>query len=213
MAFVSEYFDASTTAKIPADAVNLPLSDGAMADLLNLLTDTEDYTYLALKSEQTYEVVKAHKVGSMIVLDRAQEGTRAVLHPMGTCVAAVSPLTLAVMKEIACNYECCQGDCVCEPVSLVGVFGIPARIHSLTELDGFVAFQGDGPITAGVDGAPDWMTVTQIGNVVRLSGVVPQPDGPNRHNEAFVSFSVAATNCNGTSVASAPVEFEITWEE
>lgn len=207
--FVSEYFDASLSAKLTADAVLLPLDDGAMADLLNLLTDSDDYTFLAIKSEQSYEVVKAHKEGGLIALDRGQEGTTAVLHPMGACVATVSPLTLAVMKDIVCNYECCQGDCVCEPVSLVGAFGIPSRIHSLAELNGFVAFQGDGPITAGVDKAPDWLTVTQTGNVVRLSGIVPQPS----RDEAFVSFSVAATNCNGTSVASVPIEFEIYWEE
>lgn len=200
MAFVSEYFDASTTVKMTADAVNLPLSDGAMADLLNLLADTEDYTYLALKSEQTYEVVKAHKVGSMIVLDRAQEGTRAVLHPMGTCVAAVSPLTLAVMKEIACNYECCESDCVCDAVEVAGSL-IPAATRG-TAWEGNVLFSGDSPISVGISGAPAWITATQQGNTVRLTGT-PNATGT-------FTFSVAAANCGGTAVTSTAISITVT---
>ena len=200
MAFVSEYFDASTTAKMTANAVNLPISDGAMADLLGLLTNTEDYTFLALKSEQTYEVVKAYKRGSLIVLDRAQEGTDAVLHPMGTCVAAVSPLTLAVMKEIACNYECCDGDCQCTPVTVAGT-NIPAATKG-TAWEGAVLFNGDTPITAGVNGAPAWVAVTQQGGMVKLSGT------PNK--AGTFNFSVAAANCAGTSVASTTVSVVVT---
>lgn len=213
MSFVSEYFDASTTAKMTADAVNLPLSDSAMADLLGLLTDTDDYTYLALKSEQTYEVVKAHKVGSMVVLDRAQEGTRAVLHPMGTCVAAVSPLTLAVMKDLLCNYECCQGDCVCEPVSLAGIYGLSNDVWAGNPLEIAVVFSGDLPMTVGVNNVPEWLGVTQENRVIKLTGTVPWPSSPNRFDEAFVNFTVAAANCNGTAVASVPVSFEIHWNE
>ncbi len=200
MAFVSEYFDASTTTKLAADAVHLPLSDSAMADLLGLLTNTEDFTYLALKSEQTYEVVKAHKVGSMIVLDRAQEGTSAVLHPMGTCVATVSPLSLAVMKEIACNYNCCDGDCPCTQVTVAGQV-IPAAIKG-TAWEGAVLFNGDAPITIGVNDAPAWVTATVQNGVAKLSGT-PTKAGT-------FTFSVSAANCGGTKSVSTVVAITVT---
>ena len=200
MAFVSEYFDATLTAKLPASAVMLPVSDAAMADLLALLADEENYTFLAIKSEQTYEVVKAHKSGGMVVLDRAQESTRDVLHPMGACVAAISPLTLAVMKEVACNYECCESDCVCDAVEVAGSL-IPAATRG-TAWEGNVLFSGDSPIWVGVNGAPAWITATQQGNTLRLTGT------PN--SAGTFTFSVAAANCGGTAVVSTPVSIRVT---
>lgn len=195
--FVSEYFDASLSAKLTADAILLPLDDGAMADLLNLLTDSDDYTFLAIKSEQSYEVVKAHKEGGLIALDRGQEGTTAVLHPMGACVATVSPLTLAVMKDIVCNYECCQTDCVCEPVTF-GSAMLPTPVAN-KEYVGAVIFNGDLPITIGVnDATSSWITVTQEGRIAKLSGM---PTGTSGR------ISLAAANCNGKYVTGFDTKF------
>lgn len=198
MAFVSEYFDATLTAKLPASAVMLPVSDAAMADLLALLADEEDYTFLAIKSEQTYEVVKAHKSGGMVVLDRAQESTRDVLHPMGACVAAISPLTLAVMKDIVCNYSCCEGDCQCVPVSVAEV--INPEVIQNEPYQGTVVFGGDLPITISVTESPYWIEATTIGNTVFL------------HGTARISGDViiAATNCHGTSVTVKTIHISVT---
>ena len=197
MAFVSEYFDATLTAKLPASAVMLPVSDAAMADLLALLADEEDYTFLAIKSEQTYEVVKAHKSGGMVVLDRAQESTRDVLHPMGDCIAAISPLTLAVMKDIVCHYECCEGTCECEPVEIAEE-NISLNISRNVPWEGNIIFSGSWPITIIAKNAPSWMEVRQIGNTVFLSGTMTQYKD--------VNMDIIATNCNGTHATTKHIE-------
>lgn len=209
MSYVSEFFDATLISKLEASDVNLPVSETAVADLLSLLSDSESYTYLAIKSDQSYEVVKAKGGNGVIILERGLEGTTPVTHPFGACVAMVSPLTLAVMKDIICNYECCESDCPCEPVELVGVYNVPARIMVGDTFNAFAVFTGKTPISMGASGAPEWMTITQEGSVLHLTGTVPQP----ARSEAYVNFSIAAANCGGTSVASAPISFEIYWLE
>lgn len=199
MSYVSELFDATLIAKLPADGVTLPISSDAKADLLALLEDTDNYTLMAIKSDQTYEVVRAKASGNSILITRALEGTAAVEHPMGACVALVSPLTLAAIKELVCNYDCCQGDCTCTEVSFVGALIPPATVG--VEWQGAVLFNGDLPITIGIDDAPAWITGTVQNGMMKLTGT-PTKAG------AF-TFSVAATNCNGTAVTSVPVTVDV----
>lgn len=194
MSYVSEFFDATLISKLEASDVNLPVSETAVADLLSLLSDSESYTYLAIKSDQSYEVVKAKGGNGVIILERGLEGTTPAMHPFGACVAMVSPLTLAVMKDIICNYECCESDCPCEPVE-VAVASLPVAEYG-KEYNGIVVFTGTQPIHVGVTGAPAWMTVTQEKGVVKLTGT--------KDSKGAINMTIAAANCGGTHVVSVP---------
>lgn len=192
MSYVSEFFDATLIQPLRASDFNLPVSESAVADLLSLLSDSESYTYLAIKSDQSYEVVKATGGNGVITLERGLEGTQASTHPVGACVAMVSPLTLAVIKDLICNYACCEAECPCEPVAVAGTH-LPAASYG-KEYDGAVLFSGTPPISVGVVDAPSWMTVTQEGNVVKLSGT--------KDDREAVTMTIAAANCGGTKIAS-----------
>lgn len=200
MGFVTEYFDATLTAKLPADAVSPTLSESAVADLTSLLSPDGAYTYLSLKSDHTYEVVKARLSGGLIYFERGQEGTAAVLHPLGTCVSAISPLTLAVIKAMACEYDCCEGDCVCDPVEFAGS-AIPTAIVGKA-WEGAAMFTGTLPIVCTANGLPSWVNVSTQNNMLKLSGTPTQP--------GTYSFTVAAANCNGTAVASRALTLDVT---
>lgn len=200
MSFVSEFFDATLTAKMTKTDRSPSLTESAKTDLANLLTPEDSYTYLSIKSDQTYEVVKASLRSNSIYFERGQEGTEAVQHPLGSCVSAVSPLTLAVIKALVCEYECCDGECPCEPVAFQGATMPPAVVGEPWE--GTVIFSGTQPIKCGVNNAPKWLTATQQGGVLTLSGTPTAA--------AQLILSVAAANCNGTEVATETVALNIT---
>lgn len=103
-----ENFSAYTTKGIGADAVHLPLTREAYADLLALLKENEDYIFLALVGGNEYEVVKTRNVSGVLVMERGMENTATQPHHLGTCVQSISPLFIAVMKDLICNYDCCE---------------------------------------------------------------------------------------------------------
>lgn len=185
-----EYFATYLTDRLEPEGTDLPICNSAVADLLALMPDEDDYIYLALKGDSHYEVVRAYNAGGTILIERAQEGTTAVLHHYGTCVSAVSPLVAAVMKDLICNYTCCEEECPCDPVAFGG-----ASLPDLQEgvaWEGAVVFSGDLPMTIGISNAPGWMEATTSNNIIKLSGTPTSSEA--------VHFSVAATNCNGTHI-------------
>lgn len=185
------FFTARLCDRLEASEVHLPLSKAATADLLNHLPEADDYAFLSLKGDVEYEVVKVRNEGGTLLIERGLEGTTAVLHHHGTCVVTVSPLVVAVIKDMICNYECCEGDCPCEGVA-GAAWSIPdAYVDKAWE--GSVVFSGDLPMTLGVANAPSWMKVEAVNNMLVLSGTP--------HIAGTFTFSVAATNCNGKYVA------------
>lgn len=192
MSMVSEFFSAFTTDRIGDTEIHLPLSDSAKADLLAILEPAESYIYLTLKGESNVETVKAHADGGYIILVRGLEGTKAVNHHYGTCVTSISPTTIAVLKDLVCNYKCCEGECECKPVELVGKMLPTATIG--VEWEGVAFFNGDLPIHIGVHNAPGWMTITQKGATLHMAGT-PTETG-------IFHFTIAAANCGGTAIDS-----------
>ncbi len=202
MPLVSDYFSAMINAKLEATDVYLPLDEAAKADLLKILADPKAYTYLTLKGEQHFETVKVINQQSTLILERAREGTKAVLHHFGTCISTVSPTVLAVIKDLVCNFDaCCEGNpCPCEPVTYVGAVLPTGRVAQ--EWKGSAVFKGGLPMITAVNGTPTWMSVIQNQNAVFLSGT-PTAAGT-------FSFSVAATNCNGTVIVTQPLTVTVT---
>lgn len=191
MSYVTEIFSAGLTQALEADAVTLPLTSGALADLTKLLEEDGAYTYASVKSDSTFETVKLYLSSGTLVMDRAQEGTDAVKHPCGSLVCLVSPTIIAAMKSIICEYDCCEGDCPCTGVTFAGAFLPVGTVNS--EWEGCVLFTGSMPMSFGVTNQPSWLTVKAEGGTVRLSGT------PNAAGK--VSLAVAASNCSGTAVA------------
>lgn len=192
MPFVTSTFFACCRATVETDAVTLPLSDEKLAEISKLLEAEDAYTFAAIRSESTYETVKLYLSAGSLVMDRAQEGTTAVKHPCGAFVCLPSPTTVAAIKALICEYDCCEDhDCECQAVTFSGSFLPKATLN--TEWEGAVVFTGEQPMVFGLDNQPHWMSATTQGNVIKLSGT---PD-----SRGMYSFSVAASNCNGTKVA------------
>lgn len=196
MGYVTEVFTAYTTESITAEDKALPLSQAATADLLSLLIDTNDYTYLSLVNDTGLETVKVTNDYGTLVLARGQGGTSAQSHPTGTCVKAVSPTVVAAIKDLVCNYTCCEDeDCPCNAVAVAGVVAPDGIVGHVWK--GAAVFSGDLPIVSTASGLPAWMEAEAQGNMLLLSGT------PDTSGE--VTFSVAASNCNGTKVATQTV--------
>jgi hypothetical protein len=168
MALVTEFFSASTSEKMEATDVYLPLSESAKADLLTLLGNEGKYVFLTLKDEVNLETVKATVSGDTIILERGLEGTEAVLHPLGTCVVSVSPTIMAAIKDMVCNYQCCEGGCAVEPVAFDSAY-LPASYVGKA-WEGILRFTGSSPMKLGIANPPAWMTVVQVKNEIQMSG-------------------------------------------
>lgn len=192
----NEYFSASLNAKLEATDVYLPISDAAAADLKALLTEPDQYMYLTLKDDTNFETVKVRNERGTLMLERGIEGTTATTHPFGTCIVSVSPTVVALVKDLICNYECCNGPCPVTPPTLAGI-SMPMQCNVGVEWNAAVIFDGTAPMTIGINNAPAWVQATQVGSTLILKGV---PD-----KAETVTFSVAATNGNGTNIVSQPV--------
>lgn len=192
MSYVTELFSAGLVSALEADAVTLPVSDAARADLVKLLSEDGSYTYASIRSDSTFETVKLYLATGALVMDRAQEGTAAVKHPCGSLVCLISPTIMAALKSVVCEYDCCaEGDCQCHAVEFSGEYLPDAHVNE--EWDGCIVFSGDTPMKIVTSGTPSWMNVTVEGTVVKLSGT-PNATGTT-------TFTVAAANCNGTEAA------------
>lgn len=191
MSLVSEAFEAMTTMKLGADDTFLPLVTTAETDLKALLNDPDSYIYLGIAGCNSYEVVKAKLSSGNVSISRGEGGTTPVCHALGARVFAPSPLLVATMKDLICNYDCCEQGEV-EPVKIVG------RVIPLAELgeewNGYVMFSGTPQITAAVDNAPSWMNGVFENNTIHLSGI---PDGLGTFQ-----VNVAGTNGNGKYLVS-----------
>ena len=200
MGYVTEIFGAVLNQSMEKGETTLPVSNSARADLTALLQEDGSYTFASLKSESTYETVKLSVVAGTLVVERAQEGTEAVKHPCGTQVCLVSPTTVAAIKALICEYDCCEDeDCKCEPVTVAGSWLPEAHVN--VAWSGAIVFSGKAPITLGIADQPEWITATAEGSVLQLSGT------PDKTGE--FTFSVAASNCNGTVVTTAPVILQV----
>ena len=100
MAFVTDIYQAFLSEVLDASSVYLPLAPSPYADLLNILSDKDSYTYLTIKDDTHMETVKAHADGGYIIIERGQAGTEAVKFPVGACVTTVSPTIVAVIKDL-----------------------------------------------------------------------------------------------------------------
>lgn len=192
MGYVTEIFGAALNQSMEKDETTLPVGPSAYADLVSLLQKEGDYTYATLRSDSTCETVKLSVVAGTLIVERAQEGTEAAKHPCGTTVCLVSPTTVAAIKALICEYDCCEEtDCECEPVTVAGLWLPEAYVH--VAWSGAVVFSGKMPLTITINGQPEWMAAVVEGSVLQLRGT-PTEAGD-------VSFAVAAGNCNGTEVA------------
>lgn len=200
MSMKIERFGAFLNDRMETDSSYLPLCAEATADLLSLLTEADDYIFLSISDDQSYEVVKCRNEGGTLLVERGMEGTTASLHGFGACVGSVSPLITAVVKDLVCNYDCCaDSECQCEPVSFAMEFLPAAKQGEVWE--GAVTFSGSMPMTIGTNGAPAWMGIEVNGNTVKMTGTPASVES--------VSFAVAAANCNGTNIATHVVSFDV----
>ena len=77
MSMKIERFGAFLNDRMEADSSYLPLCAEATADLLNLLSKEDDYIFLSISDDQSYEVVKCRNEGGTLLVERGIEGTTA----------------------------------------------------------------------------------------------------------------------------------------
>lgn len=107
MPYANDYFSAYTTQRLDADSVYLPVCEEARTDLLHFIPDGS-YTYASLVNDAAMESVIIRNDHGTLLLERGREGTAAVAHPPGTCIRTVSPTIIAAIKDMICNWECCE---------------------------------------------------------------------------------------------------------
>lgn len=189
MAYKNEMFSAMTQCvMLPEDAA-IPLSPAAENDLMALLSEDGDYTFASLRSDTKYEAVRIQNNDGLLVVTRGIAGTQAEKHPFGTCVSLAQPAVIAAVKDLICNFNCCEDEpCECVPVAVGGSI-LPTAYRNLP-WNGTVSFTGDMPMALAVDMRnAKWINAVQNGNAVHLSGTPPET--------GRYSFSVSASNCNG----------------
>lgn len=200
MSMVTEFFSAYLTAVLEENGKYISLTSEATADLASMLKASGSYIYLTLRDDANIETVRAHLEQGLLIVDRGLSDTEAVKHPVGTCVSSVSPTVVAVIKDLICNYNCCEdGDCPKTPVAFTTIY-TPSGSTG-TAYRGTVEFTGTDPVQVTVSGAPDWLTVTRTGTSLTLTGT-PVSSGD-------VTFSIALTNMNGTQTAVKTISFSI----
>lgn len=200
MSMKYEYFSAYTCDPIVSTDKYLPLPKGAQTDLIDILKEDESYIYLTLLDDANIETVKVSLVQGFLVMERGISGTTPVNHPVGTCVSSISPTVIAVIKDLICNYNCCEdGDCPKTPVQFTDSYIPSAKAGSAFR--GTISFTGTDPVQVTVSGAPDWLTIARSGDTLTLSGT-PASAGQ-------VTFSIALTNLNGTKTAVQTVSFTV----
>ena len=177
-----------------------PRDAAAEADLKALLSGEGSYVYLTIRDELNAETVRCSLSAGALVLERGMEGTQGVRHPYGACVSTVSPTVMAVVKDLICHYDCCEGgDCTAVPVALHSVNAPSASVGAPWQ--GSAELDGSDPITLDASAAPSWMTVRRYGHLVLMKGT-PSTAGN-------VSFTLYAVNLNGTESASAQIAFTV----
>lgn len=107
MSYTNDYFSAYLIERLSADSVYLPVCDAARADLLHFIPDG-NYTYASLVNDTTMESIIIRNDHGTLLLERGREGTAAISHPPGTCVRTVSPTVIAAIKDLICNWKCCE---------------------------------------------------------------------------------------------------------
>lgn len=186
----TEFFSASLIDKINPDDVFLPLGEGAKADLLNILKGGK-YIYLSVRSEYAHETVRVRNEAGTLIMDRGIEGTEPAKHHIGTCVSSISPTVVAMIKDLICNYDCCDSECLCVPVTFEG-YDIIAEGQVGQHYRAELTFAGTLPMNISLSNAPSWVTAVQTKNRLVVSGT-PDTAGSFQCN-------IAVTNCNGTSI-------------
>ena len=182
----------------------LPIDPSSAADIISALDTPGSYAYLSISDAGRYEVVKIEESGGQLVITRGAAGTTATGHSPGACVKSASPLMVEVIKDLICNYDCCEDkDCKCETVQFIGESIPEGKVN--VPWSGAVIFSGDLPMNIVTSNAPDWMEVTTYGTTCVLSGT---PTGAQTYQ-----MSVAAANCNGTSLATHPVTITVTGQD
>lgn len=197
---VTYFFSAFTTDRLEANDRYLPLSDSAKADLLAALPNPEDYMYLTLKGDVHLETVRVRNDSGTLIIDRGLEGTEPVLHHAFTCVSAISPTVVATIKDLICNYQCCEDGCECQPATYKGGMEyaggtVGQRYHAS------FAFAGSLPMNMQVSGLPSWAEAVQTQNSISVTGTPTQAGN--------YPFTIAVTNCSGTELVMQQVTITI----
>jgi hypothetical protein len=179
------YFTVTLNTRLDKADRLLPLTVNDEASLKAAIPDG-DYTYLVVRDHTGAEIVKVENTCDTLLVTRGEDGTEARNFPRGSCVRF--EMVPAVVKDLICNYDCCEDECPCVAAAPAGI-SLPGFMVGMP-WTGSAVFTGDTPMTIGVTGVPTWATVEVGANFVTFTGL---PTVTGTH-----VISVAATNCDGS---------------
>lgn len=107
MPYANDFFSATLSRRISETDNYLPVCEAARTDLLRFIPNGS-YTYASLVDDSGMETVALRNEYGTIIMERGYGGTTAAAHPVGTCVRTVSPTIVEVIKDLVCNWKCCD---------------------------------------------------------------------------------------------------------
>ncbi len=185
-------FNANLAEVMYADDKFLPLNKHDMARLIELIPDGDE-TFLTIRDNLYTEYVRAENQCGTIVVHRGIDSEPRKF-PRGACVFFET--SLPVVKWLICNYDCCEGDCDCQPVELVREVSPAGKVGQ--EWYGRMNFRGSLPIRFGLGEVPDWVHVETQDHIVEFSGT-PRAKGS-------FGITVSATNCQGNNIVTETIK-------
>jgi len=180
-------FQTTLNDKLLIGDTDLPMSAADIASLTTKL-GADGYVFLTVQDQVGTEVVKVSGACGALVVERGQDGTTPLNFPRGSCIAF--RITPAVVRDMVCNTNCCEGDC-CVPVT-VASGQLPDAVVGV-EYTAAMIFSGTLPIQIVASGVPAWLTASIGVNYIKFSGTPPSTQS--------VTIAAAATNCGTTIVA------------
>lgn len=180
-------FSAHLADVLAVDDVYLPLSQTDTARLQAYLPNDGDEAYLVITDGVYRENVLVTLLHGTLVATRGIDSD-AHKFPKGSCI--FFEVSIPVVKWLICNHNCCDGDCPVDAVKAQGVV-LPTATVGLPWV-GTAVFSGDLPMQIGVTGLPSWVTATQRGTTLVLTGT---PTGAGTY-----AISIAAANNGGQNI-------------
>lgn len=183
---IYKYYSAMLNRSLEKNDMLLPINEEDLARLASILEGGESTLLFLWDGMYGEEIEVKEECGNVMISRRGLSGTEARKFPRGTTLCF--HVTLSVVKDLVCNYDCCQDeDCPCEQVSEAGMLLPPGRTGVMWQ--GVAIFDGNTPIKISTEILPTWMTVSYSTRTAILSGT-PSAAGSYQ-------VKIAATNCGG----------------
>lgn len=100
MGMIVKEFRAFLTAGMDASTQALYIDPHAYGDLLTMFTNKDDYMYLSIRGDHSFETVKAWTFEGKLYVERGVCDTVPQPHHYGSAVTSISPTVVCVVRDM-----------------------------------------------------------------------------------------------------------------